>query len=336
MPSSKEEQVNQVNNTYIAASDWNPVIVLFKKTFCMGKITEMLDAVDVRKENTEELYKIFRLVPDYDIPLMRFSLDKGVSLIRQRINLRGEVFCLVSDLGYPPASYVTRYERANLPYQSMFYACSFPFEDIPEDIPLPRVVAVMETSAFFRDKKACGIERSTVSRWIISEDLDLVAMPFIADYSRACGFITAIKNEWENEIGKYNVNPDGLELIMYMAKEIGKAYNSNIEYFKIANFVNYLLNVNKKTRNADGIIYPSVPGAGAGFNVAIKSSVADKKIVFSNASLCHLLKKGEQSYLRVINRSISVENGLITYQPLDSDPQENYICAQFAGLDFVN
>ena len=116
MPSSKEGQVNQVNNTYTTASDWNPVIVLFKKTFCMGKITEMLDAVDVRKENTEELYKIFRLVPDYDIPLMRFSLDKRVSLIRQRINLRGEEFCLVSDLGYPPASFVTQY-----PTRRMFY-----------------------------------------------------------------------------------------------------------------------------------------------------------------------------------------------------------------------
>lgn len=37
MPSSKEEQVNQVNNTYTAASDWNPVIVLFKKLFVWEK-----------------------------------------------------------------------------------------------------------------------------------------------------------------------------------------------------------------------------------------------------------------------------------------------------------
>ena len=42
-------------------------------------MTEILDAINVREENTEELYKIFRMVPDYDIPLIRFYLYKGAS-----------------------------------------------------------------------------------------------------------------------------------------------------------------------------------------------------------------------------------------------------------------
>jgi len=336
MPSSKEEQVNQVNNTYTAASDWNPVIVLFKKTICMGKITEMLDAVDVRKENTEELYKIFRMVPDFDLPLIRYYLYKGTSLIRQRVNEKGKEFHLVSDLSYPPADCIKCYERANLPYQPMFYACSFPNDYESDNVPPPRVVALMETSAFYRDRSTSGIERSTVSRWDIVEDLELAAMPFIADYSMACQLIKEIKNGWDNEIGKYHVNPDGLELIMYMANEIGKSFASNVEYFKIANFVNYLLNVNEKTQNVDGIIYPSVPGAGAGFNVALKPSAVNKKLEFGNAALCHLLKKGEKAYLCVIKHSVSAENGIIIYQNMDKDPQEDSICAQYSGLDFIN
>lgn len=302
----------------------------------MGRITDMLDAIDVRKENTEELYSIFRMVPDFDIPLIRYYLYEGTSLVRQRVNEKGKEFQMVSDLGYPPANCITGYERANLPYQPMFYACSFPGDFESPNVPPPRVVALMETSAFYRDKSTMGIERSTVSRWDIVEDLELAAMPFIADYSMACQLIKEIKAGWDNEIVKYHVNPDGLELIMYMANEIGKSFASNVEYFKIANFVNYLLNVNEKTRNVDGIIYPSVPGAGAGFNVALKPSVVHKKLQFSNASLCHLLKKKEKAYLRVINRSVSVENGMIIYRGMDKDPQEESICAQYSGLNFIN
>ena len=302
----------------------------------MGKITELLNAINVQEENTEELYGIFRMVPDYDIPLIRFYLYKGASLIRQRVNEKNTEFNMVSDLNYPPADCITGYERANIPFQPMFYACSFPDDYESDDVPPPRVVALMETSHFYRDRNAIGIERSTVSRWDIVEDLELAAMPFIANYSMACQLIKNIKDGWNNEISKYHVNPNGLELIMYMANEIGKNFSSNVEYFKIANFVNYLLNVNEKTKNVDGIIYPSVPGAGSGFNVALKPSTVNKKIKFGGASLCYLLKKGEKAYLRVMNHSISVEKGIITYCDMDKDPQEDALCAQYSGLDFIN
>lgn len=302
----------------------------------MGKITEMLNVINVQEENTEELYEIFRMVPDFDIPLIRFFLYKGASLIRQRVNEKDKEFDMVSDLSYPPSNCIKGYERANLPYQPMFYACSFPGDYESDDVPPPRVVALMETSHFYRDRNAIGIERSTVSRWDIIETLELAAMPFIADYSRACQLIKEIKDGWNNEISKYQINPNGLELIMYMANEIGKNFSSNIEYFKIANFVNYLLNVNEKTKNVDGIIYPSVPGAGSGFNVALKPSVVKKKLIFGSASLCYLLKKKEKAYLRVMNRSVSVEKGIITYRDLGNDIQEDAICAQYSGLDFIN
>ena len=68
----------------------------------------------------------------------------------------------------------------------------------------------------------------------------------------------------------------------------------------IANFVNYLLNVNMKTKDSDGIIYPSVPAQGNGFNVAIKPNVADTKIRFVGASLCHLLKQRDKSYVAIM------------------------------------
>ena len=82
----------------------------------MGKITELLDAINTADENTEELYKIFRLVDHYDIPIIRFYLYPGAGLVRQRVNLIGTEFYEVSELSYPPLLCVTKYERANLLY----------------------------------------------------------------------------------------------------------------------------------------------------------------------------------------------------------------------------
>lgn len=123
-------------------------------------------------------------------------------------------------------------------------------------------------------------------------------------------------------------------MVEYMAKEIGKTFSSNLEYFKIANFINYLLHVNKKTKNVDGIIYPSVPAAGAGFNVALKPK---EKVQFKGASLCHLLKKKEQSYLTVMNHSISISGESITYSPQSLDAKEEALYKEYAdGLSFRN
>ena len=303
----------------------------------MGRITEFLDTINVANENTEELYEIFRMVKDFDYPVIRFNIFCGSGLIRQRVNIKDEDFDKVSELNYPPFDCVTGYERANVPYQPMFYACSFPTDYNDENTPPPRVVSLQETSSFFRDKAASGIERSTVSRWEVVEDLELVALPFLADYTMACKDIKTIKNDWNNAVVANRLNQDGLELVEYMAREIGKTFTSNVGYFKIANFVNFLLNVNEKTRSAAGIIYPSVPAAGSGFNVAIKPSVVDKKIRFAGASLSHLLKKGERSYLHVVNKSISVEDGHITYQDNAMSDEEKKMYQSYAeGLVMRN
>ena len=153
----------------------------------------------------------------------------------------------------------------------------------------------------------------------------------------ACNDILYLKKEWSQALESTVVNPDGKELIEYMAAEIGKPFNNNVEYFKIANFVNYLLNVNEKTKNADGIIYPSVPAAGSGFNVAIRPSVVDDKVKFVGASLCHLLKRKDKSYLSVMNETDSIIDNAITFKNKIFDEEEVKVYNAYAkGLSFRN
>ena len=303
----------------------------------MGRITDLLNVIDVTKENTEELYEIFRIIEDYSLPVIRFYLYAGSGLIRQRVNEKGTTFNTISELNYPPAYCITKYERANLPFQPMFYACSFPGDYDDEKNPPPRVISLQETSSFFKDTKSSGIERCTVSRWEVVQDIELIAMPFLADYKMPCAVIQQIKEAWNQGLRDNNVNADGRELIEYMANEIGKDFKTNVEYFKIANFVNYVLNVNEKTKNADGVIYPSVPAGGAGFNVAVRPPAVDEKIKFVGASLCHLLKREDKSYLCVMNDTESINNGIITYKDkVIEDAEKNVYQAYANGLSFIN
>lgn len=130
---------------------------------------------------------------------------------------------------------------------------------------------------------------------------------------------------------------DALELVNYMAEEISKDFSDRNQYFKIANFVHYLLRINQKTRDADGIIYPSVPAQGAGFNVAIKPESADAKIRFSNASECHLLKKGMKMTVIPVSDAIVDKYGRIAFKDRDFTSEDRaYYFDNSIGLRFVN
>lgn len=301
----------------------------------MGKIINALNSYDVR-DNTKKLYRIFESINDFDIPIVRFIIYPGSGLLRQRINQPEKEFYKISDLSYPPASCLLKYGRANLPSQPIFYACSFSHE-ISDDVPFPRVISLMETSSFFRDKQSSGVERATISRWDVIDELNLIALPFADRYQRPCPDVRYLVKSWEKIIKDIAINPEGLELVQYMSTEIANNFSTDEEYVKIANFVNYLLNINKKTKDADGIIYPSVYAQGAGFNVAIKPHIVDKKIKFVSASLCHLLKQCDQAYLAIMNYSQINSEGDLVYIEKKFDECEADIYKKYmTNLSFIN
>lgn len=302
----------------------------------MGRITDLLNNYDIYSGNTDLLYDIFKSVNVFEIPIVNYCINPGAILVRQRVNISHKEFFKVADLSYPPSMNLSKHGRANIPYQSMFYACSFPMHSSDKE-PYPRIVSLLETSAFFRDKTTKGIERSTISRWDVINKINLIALPFSGLYKCPCLDILYIKKLWTELIANNNINSDGLELIQYMADEISKEFTSDKEYVKIANFVNYLLHINEKTKDADGIIYPSVHAQGAGFNVSIKPHIADKKLSFAGASLCHLLKQQDKSYIAIMNHSLQNSNGTITYVKKQFDNQEQAVYSDYSyGLSFVN
>ena len=300
------------------------------------RIRQELDRITTPDQiGLRELYNVFLSVPDFEIPIVRYSISPGSSLIRQRVNQNGKSFKNIDELYYPPSS-VTPMERANLPGNPMFYACSFPSE-ITDQSPIPRIIALEETSSFMRDTTQSGIERVTVSRWNVIAQIELIALPYIGTYSRACPDLLRVKEEWKKAISQGVASHNALELVNYMAEEISKDFSDRNQYFKIANFVHYLLRINQKTRDADGINYPSVPAQGAGFNVAIKPESADSKIRFSNASECHLLKKGMKKTVIPMSDAIVDEYGRIAFKDRNFTSEDRaFYLDNSIGLSFVN
>ena len=293
------------------------------------KIANKLDRIITSEENDQELYSIFNSIDEMSLPIIRFYIEKGAYVIRQRINPMGKDFSQVYELSYPPVECCKDYGRANLPGHSMFYCCSFATD---ENAPEPRYTTLLETSSFMWEKESKGIERATCSRWDVIEKLNLIALPFSENYERTFYDIVQIQEEWKKEVHKVDVNKEALELVEYMSNEIAKQVDKNIDYFKIANFIFYLLYINKKTRESDGIIYPSVAAGGEGFNLVLKPEAVDQKLRFYAASLCYLIKNGMQAELRVVNHAIGkAEDGSLIFTPQDDFDKQ--ICE---GLEFIN
>lgn len=290
---------------------------------------QRLERISNSEKNIDELYSVFNSIDGNTIPMIRVSIDVGAFVVRQRINIKDQSFSNVSDLSYPPVHCCKSYGRANLPYHPMFYCCSFSTE---KDAPLPRYVTLLETSDFIKDTESTGIQRSTCSRWDVIDRLELLALPFSDNYERTIAEIKQIKDEWKELTTKTNINKDALELVNYMSNEISKNSTGDIDYFKIANFIYYLLYINKNTCNYDGVIYPSVAAAGEGFNVVLKPESADKKLSFNAASLCYLIKKCKKAELYVVNHSTGKsEDGCLTFIP--QEDFDNHICE---GYSFIN
>ncbi len=301
----------------------------------MGQITEVLDNIISSTENTERLYKIFESIGNNELPIIKIQMDKGHPLIRQRINNKGEDFTKISDLYCPPAHCLKEYGRANIPYKPMFYACCFSMDSTAY---IPRMITLMETSSFLRNKESSGIERATFSKWCTNSKLELLVLPFSKHYKKACKDIIYIQELWKSQIEKQKTNEKAKELIDYMSNEISKHFSSSNEYFKIANFINYLLYINEETKKADGIIYPSVYAEGNGFNIAIKKESADKKLDFIGASKCYLIKRKDISWIITANHSSTeISDGILTYIPKEYSKEEFLeIKSLTQGLDFIN
>ncbi len=194
------------------------------------------------------------------LPIILFKLPATSYIYRSRINTNLNLFSKVSDISSPEKKYVNKYGRANKPLQTLFYGSE------------TRPVSYLEFANQLTNTTPIGEERMiTMGAWKLLGEVELVlifnpSLPRDNAYSKMHGeafdeFITKTPAELRKGTIKF------FEFIgeeySKVAQEIDESYLITCAY----------TNIVFAYEESDGIMYPSVPLGGEGFNVALKETI---------------------------------------------------------------
>lgn len=251
------------------------------------------------KYELNEKIKAFSLLKEYADRLTEISYDKIVDLLsngikgipfpiaklhkeyfidRVRKNENNKLYKHIDELSYIKDTYViqnklTKYGRANLPHQVMFYgALKTPY------IQHERLTAIAESSDFFRNtqEKQFGKEYYTLSRWRIKEELVGVEIVFSDDALKNNEYIRKSYEKQKQSLEELELTKQEkdfyLEFLRFISNQFSKRVN-NYEEYKIS--VAYA-NIALSKPYINFIVYPSVQTEYQGENIVLKPEIVDK------------------------------------------------------------
>ena len=185
---------------------------------------------------------------------------------------------------------VIDYQRASVPYESVFYAAGCDNGKIE----YADLIAMVETSKLFREGHETGRERIAVSHWRLKRDINmaLICHPKIFVDSRNDEPLNDMQRHYSIMLPNYpnkELLPEFDSLVEFMAGQFAKRVpeGQNYQYMISAYFAHNCLTTD------EGILYPSVQMQGhLGFNVAIRPDIKDDSLEFIDAQWCVLYKAG--------------------------------------------
>lgn len=199
---------------------------------------------------------------------------KGKSVMRARANENDIRFSKKQDFSFKPQEFNKTYQRASTPNQTMFYATAIPDKIEPGELDNMRLIGVAETIPMLRDKQKSGYQKISFGRWIVKEDLNLLAIIHKDSYYSESSFTKELVeafNEASKKVPKELIEKS-LAIQTYLADEFSKAeINGDYDYMISAIFSEIITKA-----GYDGIFYPSVRVAGKGFNIAITPEATEK------------------------------------------------------------
>lgn len=239
------------------------------------------------------------------IGYMVVTLHEGKSIFRARLNGTNEHFFSKCQLTYKPQQYNKTCQRASTPNRTMFYGSFLPDELLDGELDIPRIVTTYEAVPWLRDKTTKGMRAITYSRWILSKDVNLIAILQHKNFYYKSSFTKKLMNEYNNDInGSRNNKEETLAFTTFLANEFAKEVTSkDYEYLISAVFTESIVD-----HGFDGVLYPSVRLDGAGFNVAITPQAADTKLNLAVVMECSVYKLFDKTVLDNNLQSVLYQN----------------------------
>ncbi|MGC3978390.1 MAG: hypothetical protein QM751_09315 [Paludibacteraceae bacterium] len=239
---------------------------------------------------------LFELSNIEKLPIIIYRLEANELFFRTRIN-NGNNYETFADLSYPDEKYISSYARANKPLQQMFY-CS-------ENRPTSYIELLNSKDGNVGDEITL-----TIGCWQLVEPVDVVLVfdPSKArdnEYNQTHGagydnFIEQTQEEFR----------EGTKLLFeFIGSYFGKQANDKCTYMLTTAYSNLVFTHDM----VEGIIYPSVPFGGNGFNVAFFPKIMDDNRlrlldVMKNVMKIELNENGKFNFVEQ-----SATRGIINY-----------------------
>jgi len=197
------------------------------------------------------------------LPIFSKIIPTKSTIFRARTHTDKKWFLNKKEVSNPPNKFIPKFGRLNRPFQSVFYGAE------------NRPTSYMELVEYWAEEMEIGSEISvSLGMWEFQRDLNvmIIPRPYIADrkttaeieYGRQ--YDDFLSNGKFNELGKKSSNI----IFDFMSKEYMRpAKKDKKTYITTSAYSNLIM----LKEDLDGILYPSVPFGGNGYNLALKSKL---------------------------------------------------------------
>lgn len=236
----------------------------------LDKVNNLISEIERLDKSKGYYYEqlLFKYSNLEHLPIMIYKLKANDIFYRSRVHgdRDPDFFQNISEISYPPEKYVYSYARVNKPCQSLFYCSDC------------RPTSYIELADYLTENKNDGdIINITIGCWQLVEDIEVILIynPSV-ERNNAYSIRHGTGYDGFIEYVRKNNPPlvDGTRAFYeYLGAKFASSAKENSEIYKLtAAYANLCfskeLDYQRIDTNIRGIIYPSVPREGEGFNIA--------------------------------------------------------------------
>ncbi len=209
------------------------------------------------------------------IGIIEGKLHKNMSIYRSRINTNNDTFTSQNKISYP-TKITTKFGRANCPGTTMFYGSYTPSISGNDQIDEAYLINAYEISQFLRDNDSIGNIKITIGKWVVKEDIQLVAIIFHPRFQNKTLLSQNLNAQFKKNLEKH---PQFARKTKIWNKFISQEFAKEVDELNDNNYIISATYTEQLTsKGLDGLIYPTVKLEGRGFNIALTQKAVDDKL----------------------------------------------------------
>ncbi len=233
-----------------------------------------LKKVDLKLIEVDELLEMLELIPNEFF--QKYRIRSGSSIVRVRPNIINAYFFYPCEIAHPSGKKVIeriKMGRANDSKESVFYGCIPLFTETNSDRKnfnniMLQIVSLSETGQIVGSPETPIEMLFTLGHWNLKSDINVIILPHFEPFLK--------KNEYANQVHKLYLNsleknhPEIKEDALKISEFFASEYAKPVERTELFNYkISVAFRKLQNKRGFAGIVYPSVKGSGATFNVVL-------------------------------------------------------------------